>query len=198
VIKQFSAQAIEQILAQAEGLTEVQLKGLLERLESQKILLPYDDHPIIDWGISTLKIRLKERREVMDVVQKKLEAVVKKCVDELDKSKNLDDFFSAIVECIEEVLRYNNFAYKEDHRTRVMNVIDERLFDKHKKCFIGKQKFKESLETLIKWLDTFTAEYIIEYQRKTGHGPDTSLHDYYKSELRKCHTRLFPKAPPIP
>lgn len=71
--QQFSIAALRQQLARIETLEDDQLNGLLEQLEKQKAKLPLEDHPIIDWGISLIKIKLREKEQLMEEVIERLQ-----------------------------------------------------------------------------------------------------------------------------
>ena len=71
--KQSSIEALRQQLAQTKKSTEGQLKELLQKLESQRSKLPLEDHPIIDWGISVIQTRMRQRKQLMNLVQKNLD-----------------------------------------------------------------------------------------------------------------------------
>ena len=62
--KQSSIEALRQQLTQIEDLTEKQLNGLLQELESQKVKLPPEDHSIIDWGISVIRIKIRDEKRL--------------------------------------------------------------------------------------------------------------------------------------
>jgi CheY-like chemotaxis protein len=65
VTKQFSKLSTDsaQQLAQLDEASEGTLNELLERIESEKVNLPIEDHPIIGWGISVARARIVEQEE---------------------------------------------------------------------------------------------------------------------------------------
>jgi hypothetical protein len=71
--QQLSIETLQQ-LAQLEELTEGQMNQLLQRLESQKLRLPVEDHPIIDWGIGMLRARAQEEESCRMQQKQKLDA----------------------------------------------------------------------------------------------------------------------------
>ena len=77
MFKQSSIAALQQQLAHLEILRGDQLNGLLKRLESQKANLPIEDHPIIDWGISLIRAKIREEEQVMSKAWRGIEALYK-------------------------------------------------------------------------------------------------------------------------
>ncbi|MEO1351558.1 MAG: hypothetical protein AAFW84_22595 [Cyanobacteria bacterium J06635_15] len=66
--KQASISVIQQQLIQLEELGNKQLDGLLEQLEYHKSRLSVEDHPVIDWGISLIRLKLQEVEKLMEEV----------------------------------------------------------------------------------------------------------------------------------
>jgi len=131
VSKQFSANAIEQTLAQTEGLTEVQLNSLLERLESQKALLPFDDHSIVDWGISTLKTRIHQKKKVMSQIEKDLESVWIEHENLLNSSQESTEAHDCF-QCIKKALPHTvNVDDQYLHKERIIDKIRTNLRRKY-------------------------------------------------------------------
>jgi translation initiation factor 2 alpha subunit (eIF-2alpha) len=74
--KQFSRLSVESIQKQLESSTaptEGNLNELLERLETEKVNLPVEDHPVIEWGIRVAKARIIEQEEYRKKMLSELE-----------------------------------------------------------------------------------------------------------------------------
>lgn len=109
MFKKSSIAALQQQLAQLEVLRGDQLNGLLKRLENQKSKLPIDDHPIIDWGISLIRARIREEEQVMSEAWKKIEAQYSCSHRDFVKQSgwepyNKDKFRSSLRQHIQEIV----------------------------------------------------------------------------------------------
>lgn len=94
--KRLSIDTIQQQLAETENLREAQLNRLLERLESQKAKLPLEDRSIIDWGINTIRIRLRQREQLMDEVREKLKNMCTNLINEWEVKPNPGEVYSLL------------------------------------------------------------------------------------------------------
>lgn len=67
---------------------EVQLNELLEKLATHKQKLPSDDHLVVDWIISAIQIRQREKEVLMAEIDKKLKSLKDEYKKDLDKSSD--------------------------------------------------------------------------------------------------------------
>ncbi|MGI0486596.1 hypothetical protein ACN4EK_14240 [Pantanalinema rosaneae CENA516] len=117
MFKQFSIAAIQQELTKLETLRYEQLKGLLEKLECQKKRLPIEDHPIIDWGISLIKVKMKEEEKLKNRMSESSAYFASKYRDyssfmlssrwdnlNLSIQKDLNFLYDSGLNCLDEIL----------------------------------------------------------------------------------------------
>lgn len=111
-----SVDLLRKQLAQTDGLTEAQLNSLLERLESQKARLPQEDHSIIDWGISTIQIRMRQREQLMDETRATLDQSCTDIIETLKKKPNQKDRYESFHTGLEEIIvaQGSSIGYDEE------------------------------------------------------------------------------------
>ena len=121
--KRLSIDTLQQQLAKTENLREAQLNRLLERLESQKAKLPLEDHSIIDWGINAIRIRMRQRDQLMDEVQAKLNSkcmiLVKRWERDCDPEKMYESFIQDLPGIVDAG---SGLDYKEATKIAISNL----------------------------------------------------------------------------
>ncbi|MDZ7991613.1 MAG: hypothetical protein RM022_029220 [Nostoc sp. EfeVER01] len=105
--KRLLIEILRQKLTQIENLTEVKLKDILEKLESQKAKLPLEDHSIIDWGISVIRVRMQQREQLMVIVQKKFDNIYNAIKQKWDDKPEQNEIYLSLANGLQEIIEYH-------------------------------------------------------------------------------------------
>ncbi len=90
------------------------MNDLLERLESQKAKLPLEDHSIIDWGISAIRIRMQQKEKLMDEVSASLENIITKLIEEWKKNPKHQAIYESFMNTLPSIIcTGSHFDYDE-------------------------------------------------------------------------------------
>ena len=146
--KQSLIEALQQQITHIEGLTEQQLNGLLERLESQKAKLPLEDHAVVNWGISLIRAKLQEEKLLKNEMNEHLEnkyRSYKSFIEEsgwrrfvLSDSKDLNSLYKSGWEDLYEIVK---LSYQFHDYRLVQNV---RHFKRYLLRFCNEQGSEDS------------------------------------------------------
>jgi hypothetical protein len=127
------------------------LNDLLKRLESQKAKLPLEDHSIIDWGVSAIRIRMRQREELMDEVRENLKS---KCIAITKKWANMtkpEEIYSSVTYNLPKIINESiDLEYEEGAGKSISHLVNDLKELKHLD--------KNSLNRILQKTSTFCSD----------------------------------------
>ncbi len=89
------------------------MNNLIEKLETQKTRLPQEDHSIIDWAISAIRIRIKQREEIMDEITEGINEINRKFCKNIEHS-NPQQIYTHFTNSLVKIIDKGSFLEYED------------------------------------------------------------------------------------
>jgi len=180
VTKQSSIEALRQQLTQIEDLTEEQLNGLLQRLESQKAKLAVEDRSIVDWGIGLIRAKSQEKEQLRQEMCSNLNSRYRECAFikqlgweslDLKRSEHRNRLYVSGWNLLEEIVKLS-YQFQDE---RCLNYVDN---------FRGCLRHFCARKTAPLLSKKLIDQYVIQAKNYEINHRSTELKSYYR-QLRK-------------
>lgn len=135
------------------------MNKLVEKLESQKARLPLEDHPIIDWAVSAIRIRMQQKEELMDEIEESVNKKATQFIQKCGRNPNPQVVYTELTNTLPRIIGEGSHLDYDEVTGKVIHKIKNHVSE----CF---KNDKDSLNKIFEFTSIYCDDIADEIETK--------------------------------